>query len=61
MPVFKVIIRAQSVGKHELVTVYKDKNTPKAAYDAGVELSTTMFPGVTTSIEIEEMPGLVLS
>lgn len=60
MPIYRVIV-CKSNDQHEKMSVLKDKNTPKAAYEYGQELGVEVFGlGIADlNVEIEEQPAVV--
>lgn len=66
MPIFKITIlsSAQFHSEHNSVTIYKEKNTAKGAYEHGMEIGMEIFPGggdptnpTVKCIMVEEQPA----
>jgi hypothetical protein len=57
VPIYKIIVRGPAIGTHEILSVFKDKNTVKAAYEYGQELAAEVLPGMVTWVQVEEQPA----
>jgi len=57
MAIYKISVWGPARGTHEILTVFKEKNTVKGAYEYGQELSAEVLPGWETTVTVAEQPA----